>query len=343
MYSSSYDRGLINTFLAEMDGFNKKEHIFVLGATNSEKDLDPAALRPGRFDKIVHVPLPDTKGRQDLFDLYLKKIKLNLPSDITSKNLASMTPGFSGAEIENMINLAIIDAVDKNLIEVNRDILEEARDRVLLGIKRKIKDTNMKSLIQRAIHEAGHTIVCYDSPICQDKLHKVSIIPRGESKGKTSVIFSDIQGTKEEFKSMIDMALAGLIAEEIYFGPDKVSVGCGNDLNRATNIAKSMVTKYAMSPNFGYMVVKDEHQAHRISNFTRDDMDSAVSNILTDSAERVKEIIGKSQDRLSTLTKILVEYEEITKKDIDLILKGNIEEFRQGKGPKKRDLDIEKL
>ena len=123
-----------------MDGFEKREHIFVLGATNSEKDLDSAALRPGRFDKIVHVPLPDAKGREEIFTYYLKKMKMTVSEDVATKKLASITPGFSGAEIENMVNLAIIESVDSNKTTITKEEFENSRDRVVLGIKRKLRN-----------------------------------------------------------------------------------------------------------------------------------------------------------------------------------------------------------
>lgn len=332
-FSTSFERGLINTFLAEMDGFQKRDHIFVLGATNSEKDLDKAALRPGRFDKIIHVPIPDKIGRKDIFDLYLKKINLPIKG-VSSTVLSQMTPGFTGADIENMVNTAIINAVDVDKKFLDREDFEGARDRIVLGIKRKIKkkDLHARNLLQTAVHEAGHTLVCFKDKFCKEGMHKVTIIPRGEQKGKTSTLIDDMEGTKEEFISMIDMSLGGLLAEEIYFGSEKVGVGCGNDLSRATNLAKSMVKQYAMDSLFGYMVVEDDYiVSHRISTDTRNVLDTSVGNILKQRTAVVKEILNNNLEELKNLSQKLVEYEELNKNDIEKILAGK-EPDRGGNG-----------
>jgi ATP-dependent Zn protease len=328
-----------------MDGFKAREHIFVMGATNSEKDLDKAALRPGRFDKIIHVPIPDKNGRRDIFDLYLKKIKMPLNADISSDILSRMTPGFTGAEIENMVNTAIISAVDFDKQLISKQDFEDARDRVVLGIKRRIKNStvNVRSLLQTAIHEAGHTLVCYNDKICNKGIHKVTIIPRGESKGKTSTLLDEMEGTREEFLSMIDMSLAGLIAEELYFGEKKVGVGCGSDLSRATSLAKRMVKQYAMDKKFGYMVVDDDYiVSHRISGDTRNELDVAVANILKQRSSSVKEKLKENISDLKTLAQKLVEYEELNKSDIEKILSGQeVDSSSNDKREKKRTVAIE--
>lgn len=328
-----------------MDGFKAREHIFVMGATNSEKDLDKAALRPGRFDKIIHVPIPDKHGRRDIFDLYLKKIKMPLNADISSDILSRMTPGFTGAEIENMVNTAIISAVDFDKQFISKQDFEDARDRVVLGIKRRIKNStvNVRSLLQTAIHEAGHTLVCYNDKICNKGIHKVTIIPRGESKGKTSTLLDEMEGTREEFLSMIDMSLAGLIAEELYFGEKKVGVGCGSDLSRATSLAKRMVKQYAMDKKFGYMVVDDDYiVSHRISGDTRNELDVAVANILKQRSSSVKEKLKENISDLKTLAQKLVEYEELNKSDIEKILSGQeVDSSSNDKREKKRTVAIE--
>lgn len=328
-----------------MDGFKARDHIFVMGATNSEKDLDKAALRPGRFDKIIHVPIPDKHGRRDIFDLYLKKIKMPLNADISSDILSRMTPGFTGAEIENMVNTAIISAVDFDKQFISKQDFEDARDRVVLGIKRRIKNStvNVRSLLQTAIHEAGHTLVCYNDKICNKGIHKVTIIPRGESKGKTSTLLDEMEGTREEFLSMIDMSLAGLIAEELYFGEKKVGVGCGSDLSRATSLAKRMVKQYAMDKKFGYMVVDDDYiVSHRISGDTRNELDVAVANILKQRSSAVKEKLKENISDLKTLAQKLVEYEELNKGDIEKILSGQeVDSSSNDKREKKRTVAIE--
>jgi ATP-dependent metalloprotease len=323
-----------------MDGFKPREHIFVLGATNSEKDLDSAALRPGRFDKIIHVPLPDKIGRKEIFDLYLKKI--NIPYKVDTDVLSKMSPGFTGAEIENMINIAIINAVDNDKNSLTKDDFEDARDRVVLGIKRKMKKQNIRSLMQTAIHEAGHALACYKDKICNPTIHKVTIAQRGSSKGKTSILFDSTQVDKEELVSMIDMSLAGIIAEELYFGPEKVGVGCGNDLARATNLARSMVKKYAMDTLFGYMVVEDEYiVSHRISSGTRNDLDSSVGEILKKRSDIVKEILKNNIVDLKNIAQNLVQHEELSKDDLNRILSG--QEIESKEDREQRNIPIPQI
>lgn len=341
-YSNSHERGLINTFLAEMDGFQDRENVFVLGATNSENDLDSAALRPGRFDKTIHVPLPDLKGREDIFKLYIDKIKMPVAPEVSAQKLAKMTPGFSGAEIENMVNIAIIDAVDKDSEEITKEEFGEARDRVVLGIKRRIKKKNIRSLLQTAIHEAGHTLVCYKDKICRNGIHKVSILQRGDHTGKTSTMHDDLQGTREEFISMIDMSLGGLVSEELYFGGHKMTTGCGNDLSRATNLAKAMVKQYAMDTQFGYMVVDSNMMVgHKISGETRNMMDVSVSTLLNQRSKVVRTILESNIADLKKLAQKLVEYEELSKEDIEKILTGKEDEI--GKNDKKREFSLEAI
>jgi cell division protease FtsH len=325
-----------------MDGFAERDYIFVLGATNSEKDLDKAALRPGRFDKLIYVPIPDKKGRQEIFKMYLNKIKLPV-TDITPEILSKMTPGFTGAEIENMVNTTIINAVNLNKKIISKEDFEDARDRLVMGIKRKVNQKNVRSLLQSAVHEAGHTLVCYKDKICKPGIHKVSIIPRGDSKSKTSTLHDDMEGTKEEFISMIDKSLAGLIAEDIFFGADKVSVGCGNDLNRATSLAKSMVTRYAMNKDFGYMVVEDDMiVSHKISGDTRNELDNAAANILKQRSAVIKEILKNNIVELKNLTQNLVEYEELSKFEIERIISGKeVDNVDDKAKVKKRDFSID--
>lgn len=235
-----------------------------------------------------------------------------------------MTPGFSGAEIENLVNTALISAVDKDLMEIDKEEIEEARDRVLTGIKRKIPKQNMKRLIHTAVHESGHVLTCYLDPICQKNIHKVSIIPRGTQASKTySLSDENIQGTKEELFSMIDMSLGGIFAEEIYFGKDNRSEGCGDsDLARATGLAKKMIKNFGMSGDeYGYAVVHDDHYVvdHKISEYTRDTLDKTVLELINKRSGIVKTNILKNAEYLNDISRNLIEYEELTRKDLDLI------------------------
>ena len=158
------------------------EQVFVIGATNHEQDLDPAAVRPGRFDKKIHINIPDEDGRNDIINLYLNKIKLG-KDKLDTKFISRMTPGFTGAEIENLINISIINAVNLNKKEVDMEDISEARDRVLMGISRKVYSQTEKNRFFTSVHESGHTLVCYLNPKCKNKLQKVTIIPRGPAAG----------------------------------------------------------------------------------------------------------------------------------------------------------------
>jgi len=178
----SSSRGTINQILSEMDGFEKHHNILVIGATNHEDALDPAAVRPGRFDKKIHVPHPDLNGRRDIFDLYLAKIKKD--EDVKSDHLAKMCPGFSGAEIENLVNTAIADAVHKDKTSANMKDFEEAWDRIMMGIERKSLSIEDTERLKTAIHETGHALTCYFTPHAK-RLYKASIVARGGSLGAT--------------------------------------------------------------------------------------------------------------------------------------------------------------
>ena len=180
---SSSSRATLNQILAEMDGFDKNNNIMVIGATNHEASLDPAAIRPGRFDKKIHVPHPDVNGREDIFNLYLGKISRN--EDIDHKVLAQMTPGFTGAEIENLVNTAITEAVHQNKEEADASDFEFARDRIMMGIERKKLSMSEKDRLNTAIHEAGHALVAYYNPNAM-KLYKATVVARGGALGVVS-------------------------------------------------------------------------------------------------------------------------------------------------------------
>lgn len=233
----SSSRATINQLLAEMDGFEKNKQILVIGATNHEDELDPAAVRPGRFDKKIHVPLPDVNGRTDIFNLYLDKIAKS--DKVEGKKLAKMTPGFTGAEIENLVNTAITQAVDENKEEADMDDFEFARDRIMMGIERKKLSMTERDRFHTAIHEAGHALVCYFTPGAS-KLYKATIVARGGSLGATYMQPDDsdsLATTKQKVLASIDVAMGGHIAEKLFIGDEKITTGCGSDLQGATNQA----------------------------------------------------------------------------------------------------------
>jgi len=202
----------------------------VIGATNHQDSLDPAAVRPGRFDKKIHVPFPDVNGRKDIFDIYLGKIAH--VDNIESKKLATMTPGFTGAEIENLVNTAITEAVHNKKEQADLDDFEYARDRIMMGIERKKLSMSEKERLNTAIHEAGHAVVCYFTQGAQ-KLYKATIVARGGSLGATFMVPDEsdsLATTKEKVIANIDTAMGGHVAEELFIGSDKVTTGCSSDL-----------------------------------------------------------------------------------------------------------------
>ena len=242
----SSSRATINQILAEMDGFEKTEQILVIGATNHEDSLDPAAVRPGRFDKKIHVPLPDVNGREDIFNLYLGKI--NKSTDVDPAKLAQMTPGFTGAEIENLVNTAITEAVHRDKLEADMSDFEYARDRIMMGIERKKLSMSDKDRLLTAIHESGHAIACYFTPGAR-KLYKATIVARGASLGATYMVPDEsdmLSTTKEKVLAQIDVAMGGLIAEKLFVGRENVTTGCSSDLRGATDIAYAAVRHYGM-------------------------------------------------------------------------------------------------
>mmetsp|Transcript_19098 Transcript_19098/g.32572 ORF Transcript_19098/g.32572 Transcript_19098/m.32572 type:complete len:358 (+) Transcript_19098:685-1758(+) len=226
----SSSRGTLNQLLAEMDGFEKNENIMVIGATNHEQSLDPAAVRPGRFDKKIHVPLPDVNGRKEILELYLNKIARD--DKIDAKKIANMTPGFSGAEIQNLVNTAITQAVHEGRAMADLPAFEYARDRLMMGIERKKLSMTEKDRLNTAIHESGHAVACYFTEGAK-KLYKATIVARGGSLGATYMEPDDsdmLSTTKIKCLAQIDTALGGHVAEKLFIGDKKVTTGCSSDL-----------------------------------------------------------------------------------------------------------------
>jgi len=311
----SSSRATLNQFLAEMDGFSKLDNVFVIGATNHEKDLDPAAVRPGRFDKTIHINIPDEEGRVDIINFYLNQIKLN-KIDLDARYLAKLTPGFTGAEIKNLVNLSILNALNHDKNQVDMEDFYEARDRVLMGIPRKSFSIPEKTRYHTSLHEAGHTLMCYKSLTCRNTLHKVTIIPRGSAAGVT-LMLSDEEAlhSKSEFLTNIDTAMGGHVAEELLYGSDHVTAGCSSDLNKATQIAQAMVKKFGMyGEKVGYIYVEDEGyqwEEDEVSDKYKAKIDETVKVILKESHDRVYESLKESAVELKNLAQKLYQYDTL--------------------------------
>ena len=317
----SSSRGTLNQLLAEMDGFEKHDNIVVIGATNHEDSLDPAAVRPGRFDKKIHVPLPDVKGREEILELYLAKIAKS--DKIEAKKLATMTPGFSGAEIENLVNTAIAQAVHENKEQAELTDFEYARDRLMMGIERKKLTMTEKDRLNTAIHEAGHATVCYFTPGAK-KLYKATIVARGGSLGATFMEPDEsdaLSTTKMKCIANIDTAMGGHVAEKLFIGDKKITTGCSSDLKGATDIAYEAVMRYGMfGEDLGYMSSRTEE----LSEETRAKIDRKVKTILEESEARVEQLLLARGSEIRELSKNLYWYDYLDAKEMDTIFKGEV-------------------
>ncbi len=246
-----YANQTINQLLTEMDGFRQNEGVIVLGATNRRDDLDKALIRPGRFDVEIQVPLPDFEGRKEIIKLYLDKIKYS--SNVDLDVLARGTTGFTGADLENMINQAALRAAIDGLSSVTMDYIENSRDKVLMGPEKKSRIPDEEANKITAYHEAGHALVAYYTKDSHP-LHKVTIIPRGPSLGHTAYIPEKeaYHVTKSQMLATMDTLMGGRVAEELIFGPDKITTGASSDLRKATRMATNMVKDWGMSDKVGW-------------------------------------------------------------------------------------------
>uniref|UniRef100_A0A3Q0KG66 AAA domain-containing protein n=1 Tax=Schistosoma mansoni TaxID=6183 RepID=A0A3Q0KG66_SCHMA len=311
----------INQLLAEMDGFQSKEGIIVLGATNQAEVLDKALLRPGRFDVQIHVSPPTYEGRIALLNLYLKKVKTG--SNIDIEKLAHGTVGYTGADIQNLVNQAAIAAALRNDPFVEMHHLWDARDRLIMGpAKRRPLDdqTNRVS----AFHEAGHALVAL---LTADSipLHKVTIIPRGEAGGLTSFLQEkDISFmTRAQLLAQLDVLMGGRVGEELVFGADKVTNGAADDFRKATILAQNMVKRFGFSSKIGPRVIPDT-QDEQLGEATRDLIDKEVDQLLNDSLTRVRTLLSSQSKQHKLLAEALLHFETLTKDEVLAVLAGKM-------------------
>lgn len=327
-----YSKQTLNQILSEMDGFKSSEGIIVIGATNLLESLDKALIRPGRFDRHIEVPLPDLRGRKEILDLYLKKVPLN-PS-VNVETIAKKTTGFTGADLENLVNVASIRACTKNKEQISSDDIDYAFDRIVMGIARtsSINVMNEKDKEITAIHECGHAMVVLlnqkkSSQLNKDILHKLTIIPRGSALGFTaSLPEREVHHmSKQQYIQIIEKALGGVVAEEIIYGKDNVTSGCTSDLQHATNIARSMVTRFGMS-ELGLIDFTEEGSMYQkgpeFSPETKRLIDIEIQKIINSSYERVKAMLKENETELRKLAKELVKYETLSGKEVLDILEG---------------------
>tara|TARA_Y100000768_G_scaffold344745_1_gene291212 strand:- start:19378 stop:21288 length:1911 start_codon:yes stop_codon:yes gene_type:complete len=324
----------LNQLLVEMDGFEGNEGVIVIAATNRPDVLDPALLRPGRFDRQVTVPLPDIRGREQILKVHMRKTPI--ANDVNPKILARGTPGFSGADLANLVNEAALFAARSNKKIVDMDDFEKAKDKILMGGERKSMVMNDDEKKLTAYHEAGHAIVGRLVPD-HDPVYKVSIIPRGRALGVTMFLPEEdrYSNSRQRINSMIAALFGGRVAEEVIFGDDAVTTGASNDIERATDLARNMVTKWGLSDKMGPLAYGEEQQEvflgksasqnnKNISNETASSIDSEIRKIIDKQYSRATKLIKDNLDKMHLMADALMKYETIDVEQIDQIMDGKV-------------------
>ncbi|ALN86931.1 MULTISPECIES: ATP-dependent zinc metalloprotease FtsH [Lysobacter] len=321
----------LNQLLVEMDGFEGGEGVIVIAATNRPDVLDPALLRPGRFDRQVVVGLPDVKGREQILRVHMRK--LPLADDVEPMTIARGTPGFSGADLANLCNEAALFAARENGKEVRMEHFDKARDKILMGAERRSMAMSEDEKKLTAYHEAGHAIVGRVVPE-HDPVYKVTIIPRGRALGVTMYLpeGDKYSMNRVAIESQLCSLYGGRVAEELIFGVDKVTTGASNDIERATKMARNMVTKWGLSDEMGPIAYGEEEdevflgrsvtQHKNVSNETARKIDEVVRGILDKAYGRTSEILKDNLDKLHVMAEALLQYETIDATQIDAIMAG---------------------
>ena len=319
----------LNQLLVEMDGFEANEGVILIAATNRPDVLDPALLRPGRFDRQVQVPNPDITGRQKILNVHAKKTVLG--PDIDLRIIARGTPGFSGADLANLVNEAALLAARIGKRFVTMEDFENAKDKVMMGAERRSMVMTEDEKKLTAYHEAGHAVVGLHLPQ-HDPIHKATIIPRGRALGLVLSLpeRDQLSVTKLKYKSKIAMAMGGKVAEEIIFGPENVTSGASSDIQQITKIARAMVTQFGMSNELGNIDFINEQQTYlgpstgniQAGPETQEKIDSEIRRIVDEGYETAKKILTKNKKKLDNLANGLLEYETLTGNEITKVMNG---------------------
>jgi len=329
----------LNQLLVEMDGFEGNEGIIVIAATNRPDVLDPALLRPGRFDRQVVVPLPDVRGREQILRVHMRRVPLG--DDVKPALIARGTPGFSGADLANLVNEAALFAARANRKLVSMEEFERAKDKILMGAERRSMVMSDKEKLNTAYHEAGHAIVGVNLPE-HDPVYKVSIIPRGRALGVTFFLPEEdrYSYSKQRLESQIASLFGGRIAEELAFGPDAVTTGASNDIERATNLARNMVTKWGLSDRLGPLTYTEESgevflgrsvtQHKQVSDETAHVIDVEVRRVIDTAYEHARSILVSNRDKLDVMAQALIKYETIDESQIKDIMAGRAPQPPEG-------------
>jgi cell division protease FtsH len=321
----------LNQLLVEMDGFESNDGVIIIAATNRPDVLDPALLRPGRFDRRIVVPRPDLRGRMGILQVHTRKVPLS--SGVDLEVIARGTPGFSGADLEFLVNEAALIAARRDKDKVEADDFEEAKDKVLMGAERRSMFISDKEKRTTAVHESGHALVARFAGAEADPVHKVTIIPRGRALGLTQQLPPEdrLNMTREFAQNQIAILMGGRVAEEIVFA--QKTTGAGNDIERATELARSMVTEWGMSDEFGplnFSSGKTEvflgrdfsNGGDRHSEDTSQRIDAEIRRIVFQQYERAMTILTEHRKELEQISEALLEYETLDGDDIDTLLRG---------------------
>ena len=321
----------LNQLLVEMDGFEANEGIIIIAATNRPDVLDPALLRPGRFDRQIVVPLPDVVGREKILRVHMRKVPV--APDIEPRVIARGTPGFSGADLANLVNEAALLAARRNKRLVTQSEFEDAKDKVLMGSERRSMAMTEEEKLATAYHEAGHAIVNIRVP-GNDPLHKVTIIPRGRALGVTMSLpeRDKLSYSKEWCEGKIAMTFGGRVAEQLIYGKEHLNTGAASDISQATNIARKMVTEWGMSEVLGPLLYNENQQevflGHSIaqhqnmSEETAAMIDEEIRRIVNAGYDKAWEVLSANRDELEAITQALMEYETITGEEVKALLRG---------------------
>jgi cell division protease FtsH len=320
----------LNQLLVEMDGFESNEGVILVAATNRPDVLDPALLRPGRFDRQIVVDAPDVRGREGILRVHTRKIPL--ASDVRLEVIAKGTPGMAGADLANLVNEAAVLAARRNKTLVDMQDFEDAKDKVMLGVERRSLVLTEDERKLTAYHEAGHAIVAIKIP-GSDPIHKVTIVPRGRALGLTASLpeVDRHNYTKDWLIGSLAMFFGGRVAEEIIFGADKVTTGAGNDIERATGLARRMVTQFGMSELIGPLAVGDKEQEiflgrefaqrREISERTAQMVDDEVKRLIDEAYARATLILNENRELLDRIAQALLDRETIDREDLDRLVK----------------------
>jgi cell division protease FtsH len=321
----------LNQLLVEMDGFEGNEGVIVIAATNRPDVLDPALLRPGRFDRQVVVPLPDVRGREQIIKVHMRKVPVG--SDVKPSVIARGTPGFSGADLANLVNEAALMAARANKRTVTMEEFDKAKDKIMMGAERRSMVMSEKEKKLTAYHESGHAIVGLLVPD-HDPVYKVTIIPRGRALGVTMFLPEEdrYSYSKQRLMSQMKSLYGGRIAEELIFGPAYVTTGASNDIERATDIARNMVTKWGLSEKLGPLTYSEDDgeiflgrsvtRHKQVSDVTAHAIDEEVRTLIDTCYSEAKRLLEENVERLHTMAGALIKYETINEGQIRDIMEG---------------------